>query len=123
MYESKHHDLLPRHKFAWRVLVHFFYAILVIASILLLGVLGNVLFEDISLHDAVFNVALIIAGIGSTTLPQTLAGKVFFSIFGIFVGLVFMATLGMVLAPIAHRMLHKFHLDEKLSATEDEDEN
>lgn len=69
MYESKHQELLPRHKFIWRILVHFFYAILVIASILMLGVLGNVLFEDISLHDAIFNVALIIAGIGSTALP------------------------------------------------------
>ena len=116
MYESKHHELLPRHKFAWRVLVHFFYAMLVVIFIMLIGVLGNMWFESISLHDAFFNIALIIAGIGSTTLPQTIAGKLFFSIYGIFVGLVFMATLGMVLAPIAHRMLHKFHLDEKLDS-------
>lgn len=112
MYESKHENLIPGHHFAWRLLVHFFYALVVIAVILMLGVAGNMWFESISLHDAVFNIALIIAGIGSTTLPQTVAGKLFFSIYGIFVGLVFMATMGIVLAPVAHRILHKLHLDQ-----------
>ncbi|MFT0532587.1 two pore domain potassium channel family protein [Castellaniella hirudinis] len=120
MYESKHEELLPRHRFAKRVLVHMLYAIGVILVIMALGVLGNMWFESISLHDAVFNVALIIAGIGSTSLPQTIAGKLFFSVYGIFVGLVFMATLGIVLAPVAHRLLHKLHLDE--NSDEDDDE-
>ncbi len=34
------------------------------------------------------------------------------AVYGFFVGLVVMATLGVVLAPIAHRIMHKFHLDE-----------
>lgn len=30
----------------------------------------------------------------------------------IFSGLVFISLMGIILAPVAHRMLHKFHLDE-----------
>ncbi|WP_323012297.1 two pore domain potassium channel family protein [Castellaniella sp.] len=120
MYESKHEDLLPRHRFAWRLLVHSLYAVGVIAVIMVLGVAGNMWFESINLHDAVFNIALIVAGIGTIALPTTVAGKLFFSVYGIFVGLVFMATLGIVLAPLAHRVLHKLHLDER---PDDDEEN
>ncbi|GEM_PF-186319 len=111
MYESKHHDLLPLRDFVRRVLSHVVYALALILGTLCLGVLGNMWFEDITWHDAVLNAALIVAGIGPFILPATVGGKIFFSVFGIFVGLVFMATLGVVLAPVAHRLLHKFHLD------------
>lgn len=112
MYESRSHKLLPMRDFVRRVLSHVFYALLLIAFTVCLGVLGNMWFEDISWHDAVLNAALIVAGIGPFILPATVGGKIFFSLFGIFVGLVFMATLGVVLAPVAHRMLHALHLDE-----------
>ncbi|MER1968010.1 two pore domain potassium channel family protein [Castellaniella sp. GW247-6E4] len=111
VYESRKHDLLPLRDFLRRVLSHVFYALVLIFSTLCLGVVGNMWFETITWHDAVLNAALIVAGIGPFILPATVGGKIFFSFYGIFVGLVFMATLGVVLAPVAHRLLHKFHLD------------
>ncbi|HUH41147.1 MAG TPA: two pore domain potassium channel family protein, partial [Castellaniella sp.] len=112
MYESKSEVLLPVREFLRRVVSHVFYALILIGATWCVGVLGNIGFEDISWHDAILNVALIVAGIGPFVLPATVGGKIFFSIYGIFVGLVFMATLGVVLAPVAHRLLHKFHLDQ-----------
>ncbi|MFW8564653.1 two pore domain potassium channel family protein [Orrella sp. 11846] len=119
MYESKFHNLLSRKKFTIRILKHIAWALLVILLVLCLGVLGNVWFEHISFHDAVLNIALTVSGIGPFVLPQTVGGKVFFSAFSIFVGIVFTASIGMILAPVAHRVLHKFHLDT--SGTDDDD--
>lgn len=112
MYESKNDALLTMRQFLRRMASHVVYALILIGVTWCVGVLGNMSFEDINWHDAVLNVALIVAGIGPFVLPVTVGGKIFFSLYGIFVGLVFMATLGVVLAPVAHRLLHKFHLDQ-----------
>lgn len=116
MYESKNESLLPIRSFIARQLKHLLYALGIIIVIMLIGVIGNIWFESINLHDAILNISLMVAGIGPFILPTTVGGKLFFSLYGIFVGLVFMATMGVVLAPLAHRLIHKFHLDQ-----EDED--
>lgn len=112
MYEHKNRPLLPVGKFIVRQLNHILYALMIFLVITLIGVIGNIWFETISLHDAILNISLIVAGIGPFVLPTSAGGKIFFSIYGVFVGLVFMATIGVVLAPLAHRLLHKFHLDQ-----------
>jgi hypothetical protein len=40
------------------------------------------------------------------------AAKLFASAYALFSGLVAITVMGMVLAPLAHRALHLFHLDE-----------
>jgi hypothetical protein len=42
---------------------------------------------------------------------QTDAGKIFAGCYALFSGLVFITVTGIVLAPVAHRALHKFHLE------------
>jgi hypothetical protein len=41
------------------------------------------------------------------------AAKVFASAYALFSGLVFISATGILLAPIFHRVLHKFHLEER----------
>lgn len=112
MYESKSDPLLPGHQFIRRMLAHVAWAAGVICLALGVGVAAHLFLEAVSWHDALLNTALIIGGIGPYILPESVAGKVFFSLYGIVIGLVFAATLGLILAPIAHRVLHAFHLDE-----------
>jgi hypothetical protein len=45
-------------------------------------------------------------------LPETPGGKLFFAVYGLYVGLVFVASIGLILAPVAHRLLHRFHCEE-----------
>ncbi|MNG37018.1 hypothetical protein D3C84_1242390 [compost metagenome] len=45
-------------------------------------------------------------------LPESIGGKLFFAAYGLYVGLVFVASIGLILAPIAHRLLHRFHFDD-----------
>ena len=80
---------------------------------ILFGVLGHLYFEPhIPLHDAVFNATLLLGGVGPVLLPESIGGKLFFAGYGLYVGLVFVASIGFVLAPIAHRVVHRFHFDE-----------
>ncbi|AKJ43236.1 hypothetical protein QQ39_15145 [Pragia fontium] len=112
MYESKNMPLISFGAFLKRLLLHFGGAVLLIIITLLIGMAGHMIFDaNINWHDATLNSAFIANGIGPYIVPQGLSGKVFFAFYGMFTSLVFMTTLGLVLAPIAHRILHKFHLE------------
>ena len=113
MYESKNEPLLPIKHFTWRLFLHVLCALLVMVFTLIIGVIAHLLFEPISWHDAVLNTAFIVSGIGPFFYPETVAGKVMLAGYGMLVSLVFMASLGIILAPVAHRIIHKFHLDEE----------
>lgn len=113
MYESKHHSLLPNRQFLRRILVHLLYAVAVMAITLLIGVVAHIVLEPVSWHDALLNSALIVGGIGPFIIPTTALGKLFFAVYGMFVGLVFVGTMGVILAPLVHRIIHKFHLDDE----------
>lgn len=112
MYESKTQSLLPLRLFAHRLLMHGLYAALVMAVTIVVGVVAHVWFEPVSWHDALLNTALIVGGIGPYIVPQSIGGKLFLAAYGMFVGLVFVATMGIILAPLAHRIMHKLHLDD-----------
>jgi len=112
VYESKSSPLLPSHLFKRRLLAHLAFAFVIMLVTLMVGVLAHIFLEAAQWHDAILNTALIVGGIGPYLLPESTAGKIFFAAYGMFVGLVFITMLGIVLAPLAHRLLHKFHLDE-----------
>lgn len=111
MYESKNEPLMPGRHFTLRLLRHVGLAAIIVGITLSVGVLGHLWLEPIHWHDAILNISLILAGIGPFIMPATVAGKLFFALYSVLVGLVFVAALGLVLAPLAHRLVHKFHLD------------
>lgn len=112
MYESKDQPLLPTPHFRRRIVKHIFYALVVLVITIVIGSVVHVYLEPVNWFDAVLNTALIVSGIGPYIIPETAIGKLFLAAYSMVVGLVFAATLGIILAPVAHRMLHKFHLDE-----------
>src|SRR5690606_33321970 len=101
-----------RQHFTRRMVLHVFYALLLVLITLVIGALGHLWLYGSSFHDALVNAAFIIGVLGAYSMPDTVRGRIFFAAYGFFVGLVVMATLGVVLAPLAHRIMHKFHLDE-----------
>lgn len=56
---------------------------------------------------------MILGGMGPVNQLPTDAAKVFASIYALFSGLILIALMGIILSPMAHRVLHKFHVDEK----------
>ena len=55
---------------------------------------------------------MILSGMGPVTELKTAGGKLFAGFYAIFSGLFVVIATGFVLAPILHRVLHSFHIEE-----------
>lgn len=111
MYEHRTHPLLPRHLFLRRVLGHSLVASSVILAALGIGVVGYRFSEGLSWLDALLNASMILGGMGPVSPLHTVAGKWFASAYALLSGMVFLATAGILVAPLAHRFLHHLHLE------------
>ena len=80
---------------------------------LMIGIGGYHWIAGLAWIDALLNASMILGGMGPVDELKTDAGKIFASGYALFSGLVLVGAMGLVLAPILHRMLHKFHLDEQ----------
>ena len=112
-YESKQQPLLPRPEFAQRVARNFAVASGLIAVSLIGGMIGYHLTEDMGWIDAFANAAMILSGMGPLEPLKTMGGKLFAGLYALYSGLVLVLASGIVLAPIVHRMFHRFHLEEE----------
>jgi hypothetical protein len=66
-----------------------------------------------TLTDAYVNAAMILSGMGPLDAPKTEAGKIFAGSYALYSGLAVIVAAGILLAPVVHRMLHRFHLEGK----------
>ena len=78
---------------------------------LLIGMLGYAHYEGLAWRDAFLNASMILGGMGPVEVVQTPGGKVFAGFYALYSGLVFLVAVGIILAPMVHRMLHTFHWD------------
>jgi len=113
MFEHHRQPLLPRSAFLLRLARYGAIVLLVIFGSLVIGMVGYHTLEGLAWIDAFVNAAMILGGMGPVNPLATNAAKMFASGYALFSGLVFIAIMGIVLAPLTHRMLHKFHIDEK----------
>lgn len=111
MFEHQSSPLLPRQAFYRRVINCFLLGLVVIAAALGLGMAGYHFSEGMNWVDAFVNAAMILSGMGPVSTLQTDTGKIFAGCYALFSGLMFITVTGIVLAPVAHRALHKFHLE------------
>ena len=118
-YEHRSQPLLSRRLFLRRLGRHALAATGLIAGSLGLGVLGYHVFENLSWLDALLNASMILGGMGPVNELHSRAGKLFASFYALFAGVVFLLIAGVLLAPIAHRILHRLHLDGVKSAGAD----
>ena len=113
MYEHHKKPLVSIRIFYQRVLKNFLWSLLLISVSLLIGILGYHFTENLGWLDSLLNASMILGGMGPVDILKTSAGKLFASFYALFSGVVFLITMSVVLAPILHRFLHKFHFDKK----------
>src|SRR6202142_1390704 len=77
-----------------------------------IGIVGYHYLEGLSWIDSLLNASMILGGMGPVNPLTTTGGKLFASFYALFSGIVFLVAVGLLLAPIIHRMLHQFHLGE-----------
>ncbi len=111
-FESKHQPLLARPAFARRLARNFAAASALVGVSLLAGMLGYHLTEGMGAVDAFANAAMILSGMGPLEPLRTPGGKLFAGAYALYSGLVLVMAAGVVLAPVAHRMFHRFHLED-----------
>lgn len=104
-------QLPPLRHFVGRMLYNFAFATVVIAGSLGMGALGYRHFENQSWIDAFLNAAMILTGMGPLDRPLTEGGKYFAMAYALFSGVIFLGTVAVMLTPVAHRFLHRFHLE------------
>jgi len=113
MFEHKRNNLLPFSLFLKRVLKYFTYTLFLIGIALLFGLLGYHFFADLDWIDAFYNASMILTGMGPVAEMTTIPAKLFSSFYALFSGILFLSTIAIFFAPIAHRILHKFHIENE----------
>lgn len=113
MYESKTQRPLARQVFVRRLTAHTLIALGLIAFSIAVGIAGYICFEHLSPLDAFLNSAMLLGGMGPVNAPVTDAGKLFAGLFALYAGLVFIVTAALFFTPLLHRLMHRFHWDDK----------
>ncbi|MCX6312888.1 MAG: hypothetical protein NT084_14790 [Bacteroidetes bacterium] len=112
MYEKKHQSLLPKKHFYRRILKSILIANFFLAISLFIGISGYHWICGLTWINSLMNASMILAGMGPVDLLTTVGGKLFASFYAIFSGIAFLTTIGVIVAPIAHRFMHKFHMQD-----------
>jgi hypothetical protein len=108
-YEHRGQPPLTRRLFLRRMLRHGGYAVMLVAISVAIGTVGYMVFARASFVDAFLNAAMLLGGMGPVGTLDTDGAKVFAAIFALYAGLVFIAVATLMLAPVFHRILHRFH--------------
>jgi hypothetical protein len=90
-------------------------ALVLIAFALAVGIVGYHWLAGFDCTDSLLEASMILGGMGPVHGSDltTSASKVFASAYALFSGLMFIGIMGVVLTPIVHRFMHKFHIEEK----------
>ena len=117
-FEHRRQPLLPRRAFTLRVFRFGGFALGIIVVSLGIGILGYHFIAGMDWIESVLNAAMILTGMGPVSTLHGDAAMLFASFYALFSGIVFLMSVGVFLAPIAHRLYHRFHLEYR-----EEDEN
>jgi hypothetical protein len=88
------------------------YAFTLVAITLGIGMIGYRLLEHLSWLDAFHQAALLLSGMGPVVDIKSTAGKLFDGIYALFCGVILLASTGLLFAPVIHRLLHRFHIED-----------
>jgi len=111
-FERRRHPLLPLRKFYMRQARYALFASILVGVSLGIGVVGYHYLNDLGWVDALVNAAMILTGMGPVDPLKNDVAKWWASFYALFSGVAFLTISAILLSPLVHRFLHKFHLDE-----------
>lgn len=109
-FERKGQPLASSATFQGRLVRNGVWALAVVVLSLAIGTAGYMYFDSMRFVDAFANAAMILSGMGPLSPLQTDGAKIFASLYAIASGLLLFAVAGMILLPVYHRILHRFHM-------------
>jgi hypothetical protein len=112
-FEHRAQPVAPANQFMIRLAHSGVIALVLVAVSLFGGMAGYHFLERLSWIDAFLNAAMLMGGMGPVDVPTTNGGKLFAGLYALYCGLAVIFVAGIILAPIAHRVLHKFHMENR----------
>lgn len=103
--------LLSLQEYRKRLLKNAFLSFALIAFSLAMGVAGYMYFFNLNWIDALLNASMILTGMGPVDPAVSNDAKIFASFYAIYSGIAFLTSVAVLLGPVVHRFLHRFHLD------------
>ena len=113
MYEPHTAELLTTAQFVGRLLRHGGIVLVLIVVSLVGGMLGYVYLARMSWVDAFLNASMLLGGMGPVGDLPNEASKIFAGCYALYAGLAFIVSASILIAPVAHRVLHKLHADDR----------
>jgi hypothetical protein len=109
-FERQHQKVAPFSVFVQRMLGATGLAVLIILVVLLIGIFGYHWLGGLDWIDSLLEASMILGGMGPVNPITTTEAKLFASAYALFSGLVFIGLMGILLTPVIHRVMHKFHV-------------
>ncbi|MEI8351388.1 MAG: hypothetical protein WCG36_03645 [bacterium] len=113
MFEHHHQPLASLPAFIKRMAACLFISQGLAVVALSMGMVGYHQIAGLAWIDSFENAAMILGGMGPVDQMATTAAKLFAGLYAIFCGLMFITIMGIVMAPILHRVMHRFHLADE----------
>ncbi len=112
-FEHRSQPILPTSKFVLRQFTYIGYALALVLTFLVVGMLGYHYFLSLPWLDSILNASMILSGMGPVDPITTQSGKIFASLYAVLSGVVFAVATGIIIAPILHRVMHSLHFKRK----------
>jgi len=110
-FERRYQPLLPRREFFFRYIRWGTAAATILIGSLTIGVIGYHFLDGIPWIDSLLNASMILGGMGPVDTLKNNPAKLFASVYALYSGLLLISLAGLMLTPLVHRFLHKFHLE------------
>ncbi len=102
----------PKICFSDQCFRYFSLTLFLVITALGIGIIGYHLLENLFFTDSFLNASMILGGMGPVNELKTESGKIFAGFYALFSGLIFLVVVGLIIAPLFHRLLHRFHFED-----------
>ena len=119
-FEHKAQPVVSRRLFFRRLGINLAAALAILAPSLLIGMIGFVVFEGKNWVEAYDYASMILSGMGPFEEAATDAGRIFEGTYALYSGLTVVVVASLILAPVFHRVLHSFHVEDDEDERQDE---
>jgi hypothetical protein len=113
MFERKHEAVASNAEFRKRLIKFIIIDFFILVFSLSLGILGYHILGGLGWTDSFMNASMILGGMGPVDTLTSKAAKIFAGCYALFSGIAFLSAFALLSAPIYHRFLHKFHIEEE----------
>ncbi|MFN6301977.1 MAG: hypothetical protein ACK42H_07280 [Planctomycetota bacterium] len=112
-YERRDEPMASMSSFLGRLFRAFLATLVIVSVSLAIGTVGYSYFLDMPWIDGLINASMILTGMGPVDRMESTAGKLFATFYALYSGLAFLSMVAIIIAPVYHRFLHHFHLDDE----------